>query len=99
MKKLYAALATASLLAMASSAWAAEPMKLTNGQMDSVTAGGIGGLSVVFSAAATGSLVAATMSAVPLATAVQTALPVPPLPPGLPSQLTVTVSAINGAAD
>ena len=94
MKKLCAALATASMLAMASSAFAAEPMVLTNHQMDGVTAGGIGGALITLLATATGGLAAGAESQVTFATAVQTPNPAP-----LPSTLTVSVLGFNTAAN
>lgn len=94
MKKLCAGLAAASMLAMASAALAGEPVKLSNAQMDSVTAGGIGGASITLLASAMGTLAAATESQVTTATAVQTANP-----PPLPSTLTVTVIGFNTAAN
>ena len=94
MKKFYLAVATAAMLATAGSAFAAEPMVLTNQQMDSVTAGGIGGAVITLVAAATGTLAAATESQVTLATALQAPLPAP-----LPSQLTVAVVVFYAAAN
>jgi hypothetical protein len=94
MKKLCAALATAATLAMAGAAFAGEPMVLTNHQMDTVTAGGLGGALITLAATATGTLAAATESQVTLATAIQTPNPAP-----LPSTLTVLVTGFNAAAN
>jgi predicted lipoprotein with Yx(FWY)xxD motif len=94
MKKLCAALATASVLAMAGPALAADPMQLTNQQMDGVTAGGIGGALINLTALANGTSAAATESQVTFATAIQTPLPAP-----LPSVLTVQVLGFNAAAN
>ena len=54
MKKLFAAIAVVPLLGLATAAMAAEPMQLTNSQMDKVTAGSASGALVLLSAMASG---------------------------------------------
>lgn len=54
MKKLFAVLATVSALALAPAAFAAEPMQLSNQQMDTVTAGAVSGALITLIATAMG---------------------------------------------
>lgn len=98
MNKLIAGVATALMLGFAGSAFAAGPVQLTNQQMDHVSAGGVGGVSAMLGALATGSLAAATESQVSLATATQTPTPYPG-PGVLPTTLTVLVAGFNAAVN
>ncbi|HLI12771.1 MAG TPA: hypothetical protein VKY65_14355 [Alphaproteobacteria bacterium] len=63
MRTLFAALAALPLLAVASLASAQEPLVLSNGQMDTVTAGSASGILVTLTAIATGGSTAATETA------------------------------------
>jgi hypothetical protein len=54
MKKLFAAIAVVPLLGLATAAMAAEPVQLTNAQMDKVTAGSASGALILLSAMASG---------------------------------------------
>ena len=98
MKKLIAAVATASVLSFAGSAFAAGPVQLTNRQMDHVSAGGVGGVAAQLLAEAAGTLAAATESQVTLASAIQT--PTPYAGPGtLTDTLTVLIQGFNAAGN
>lgn len=71
MKKLFAALAVLPLLSISGVAMADQPVPLTNGQMDQVTAGSASGAIITLLATASGTANAATETAA-LATILQT---------------------------
>jgi hypothetical protein len=54
MHKLFGALAAAAMLSVSAMAFAGEPLQLSDQQMDNVTAGAAGGISVLLSATSLG---------------------------------------------
>jgi hypothetical protein len=93
MRKLYAALAAIPLLAVAGIASAQEPVVLSNGQMDSVTAGAASGIDVTLTALATGGSVAATEVAA-LAQITQTPTTFSTTFNGIPLSVTLSSGAV-----